>query len=201
MLNNIYPFTKRFFDVLGALLLAIPLLPIIVLIGLLTVLEDGFPIFYNSLRMGKSGTPFKMFKFRSMYNNSPDLRNSDGSTVNSPTDPRVTHIGRFIRRTSIDELPQIFNVIIGDMSFVGPRPSLTNTPYDQYNEVRKKRISVRPGITGYSQAYFRNSIGQEEKFRHDCYYVDNMSFLLDLKILCKTFASVFRSKNIYNKQV
>ena len=134
-----------------------------------------------------------------MYNNSPDLRNDDGSTMNSPKDPRVTRIGRFIRKTSIDELPQIFNVLIGNMSFVGPRPSLTNTPYNQYDEIRKKRVSVRPGITGYSQAYFRNSIEQEEKFKYDCYYVDHMSFFLDLKILCKTFISVFRSKNIYNK--
>ena len=85
------------------------------------------------------------------------------------------------------------------MSFVGPRPSLTNTPYSQYDEIRQKRVSVRPGITGYSQAYFRNSIEQEEKFKYDCYYVDHMSFFLDLKILCRTFISVFRSKNIYNK--
>lgn len=194
-----YSFIKRLLDIFISLLLSVPIFLIILPFEVLILIEDGFPIFYNSWRMGKNGVPFKMLKLRSMYNNSPDLRNDDGSTMNSPKDPRVTRIGRFIRKTSIDELPQIFNVLIGNMSFVGPRPSLTNTPYNQYDEIRKKRVSVRPGITGYSQAYFRNSIEQEEKFKYDCYYVDHMSFFLDLKILCKTFISVFRSKNIYNK--
>lgn len=194
-----YLFIKRLLDIFISLLLSVPIFLIILPFEVLILIEDGFPIFYNSWRMGKNGVPFKMLKLRSMYNNSPDLRNDDGSTMNSPKDPRVTRIGRFIRKTSIDELPQIFNVLIGNMSFVGPRPSLTNTPYNQYDEIRKKRVSVRPGITGYSQAYFRNSIEQEEKFKYDCYYVDHMSFFLDLKILCKTFISVFRSKNIYNK--
>lgn len=194
-----YSFIKRLLDIFISLLLSVPIFLIILPFEVLILIENGFPIFYNSWRMGKNGVPFKMLKLRSMYNNSPDLRNDDGSTMNSPKDPRVTRIGRFIRKTSIDELPQIFNVLIGNMSFVGPRPSLTNTPYNQYDEIRKKRVSVRPGITGYSQAYFRNSIEQEEKFKYDCYYVDHMSFFLDLKILCKTFISVFRSKNIYNK--
>ena len=194
-----YLFIKRLLDIFIPLLLSVPIFLIILPFEVLILIEDGFPIFYNSWRMGKNGVPFKMLKLRSMYNNSPDLRNDDGSTMNSPKDPRVTRIGCFIRKTSIDELPQIFNVLIGNMSFVGPRPSLTNTPYNQYDEIRKKRVSVRPGITGYSQAYFRNSIEQEEKFKYDCYYVDHMSFFLDLKILCKTFISVFRSKNIYNK--
>lgn len=194
-----YSFVKRFLDIFISLLLSVPVFLIILPFEVLILIEDGFPIFYNSWRMGKNGVPFKMLKLRSMYNNSPDLRNDDGSTMNSRKDPRVTHIGRIIRKTSIDELPQIFNVLIGNMSFVGPRPSLTNTPYSQYDEIRQKRVSVRPGITGYSQAYFRNSIEQEEKFKYDCYYVDHMSFFLDLKILCRTFISVFRSKNIYNK--
>lgn len=194
-----YSFVKRFLDIFISLLLSVPVFLIILPFEVLILIEDGFPIFYNSWRMGKNGVPFKMLKLRSMYNNSPDLRNDDGSTMNSPKDPRVTHIGRIIRKTSIDELPQIFNVLIGNMSFVGPRPSLTNTPYSQYDKIRQKRVSVRPGITGYSQAYFRNSIEQEEKFKYDCYYVDHMSFFLDLKILCRTFISVFRSKNIYNK--
>lgn len=194
-----YSFVKRFLDIFISLLLSVPVFLIILPFEVLILIEDGFPIFYNSWRMGKNGVPFKMLKLRSMYNNSPDLRNDDGSTMNSPKDPRVTHIGHIIRKTSIDELPQIFNVLIGNMSFVGPRPSLTNTPYSQYDEIRQKRVSVRPGITGYSQAYFRNSIEQEEKFKYDCYYVDHMSFFLDLKILCRTFISVFRSKNIYNK--
>ena len=101
-----------------------------------------------------------------------------------------------MRKTSIDELPQILNVLIGDMSFIGPRPTLVVTPYEQLKEIPKKRLTVRPGITGYAQAYYRNSITQEEKFKHDCYYVDNVSFILDVKILFQTVFSVLKRENI-----
>jgi len=158
---------------------------------------DKGPVFYNAYRMGKKGRRFKMFKFRSMKVNAPDLRNPDGSTYNAENDPRLTKIGRFLRKTSIDELPQLINVLIGDMSLVGPRPTLYSDKYPSYDEHTKKRYDVRPGITGYTQAYFRNSIGQEEKFKHDVWYVENLSFLLDMKILIKTFFSVIKRENIY----
>lgn len=191
-------FFKRFFD----LILALSILPfvilVILLIGPIIWVTDRGPIFYNAERMGKDGKIFKMFKLRSMYVNAPDIRNADGSTYNSDQDPRVTSIGRFIRKTSLDEIPQFLNVLIGDMSFVGPRPSLTTTPYEQYNFDRKKRVTVRPGITGYSQAYFRNSISQEEKFRLDAEYVDKISLWLDIKILFQTVFSVLCKKNINN---
>lgn len=132
-----------------------------------------------------------------MYVNAPDLRNSDGSTFNSNDDPRVTPIGKFLRKTSIDELPQLLNVLIGDMSFVGPRPTLTGTPVEEYDDILKKRASVRPGVTGYAQAYYRNSISQDEKFNKDCFYVDNISFFFDVKILWKTFFSVLKSDNVF----
>ena len=138
-----------------------------------------------------------MFKFRSMYVNSPDLRNADGSTFNSNEDPRVTPIGRFLRKTSIDEIPQLINVFIGDMSFVGPRPILTGIKPQDYDAVLNKRSTVRPGITGYAQAFYRNSITEQEKFNYDCYYVDNISFRLDLKILYRTFVSVIRKDNVF----
>mgnify|MGYP000831892889 FL=1 len=128
--------------------------------------------------------------------NAPDLRNADGSTFNSDHDPRVTRTGRFMRKTSIDEIPQILNVLKGDMSFIGPRPVLANKPYTEYDEIRRKRLTVRPGITGYSQAFFRNSITQDEKFQYDCYYVDHLTFRLDVKILFVTVYSVLRRKNI-----
>ena len=109
---------------------------------------DKGPVFYNAKRAGKRAKPFKMFKFRSMYVNSPDLRNADGSTYNGEDDPRVTRIGKILRKTSLDELPQLLNVLLGDMSFVGPRPTLATKTWDELDDVRKKRASIRPGITG-----------------------------------------------------
>ncbi|MBR0447328.1 MAG: sugar transferase [Clostridia bacterium] len=159
--------------------------------------EDKGPVFYNAPRRGKDGKTFTMFKLRSMYVDSPDIKNSDGSTFNSADDVRVTKVGRFMRKTSIDELPQILNVFLGDMSFIGPRPTLAVTPYEQLPELNKRRLAVRPGITGYAQAYYRNSITQQEKFQHDCYYAENLSFAMDVKILLQTITSVLKRKNIY----
>ena len=189
-------FFKRAIDiVLSLIALPFVLLAIIIMAPFIW-LEDRGPIFYNAERRGRNGKNFKMFKLRSMYVNSPDLKNPDGSTFNSDKDPRVTKIGRFMRKTSIDELPQMLNVLLGHMSFIGPRPTLTTTPYETLPPHRKKRLEVRPGITGYAQAYYRNSITQEEKFKHDCYYVDNVSFILDVKILFQTVFSVLKRENI-----
>lgn len=132
-----------------------------------------------------------------MYVNSPDLRNKDGSTFNSEDDPRVTKIGSIMRKLSLDEIPQLINVLIGDMSFVGPRPTLATKSYEELDVVMKKRLEVRPSITGYAQAYYRNSIGQDEKFKWDVYYAERISFILDIKILVKTIESVLGHKNIY----
>ena len=147
--------------------------------------------------MGRNGKSYLMYKFLSISVNAPDLRNQDGSTYNGDNDRRVTKIGRIIRKTSIDELPQLLNVLKGDMSIIGPRPTLATKSYDTLDKTRRKIVSVRPGITGYSQAYFRNSIEKQQKFNNDCYYVDNISFLFDLKILLKTISSVVLRKNIY----
>lgn len=191
---------KLFFKRVIDIIVSLSLLPFVILsitiLGPIIYFTDKGPIFYNAERIGKDGKVFRMYKLRSMYVNSPDLRNKDGSTFNIDNDPRVTPIGRIIRKTSLDEFPQFLNVLLGDMSLVGPRPSLTTTPYTEYNHIRKKRVSVLPGVTGYSQAYFRNSISQDEKFLCDCYYVDNISFILDLKILFMTFWSVLSHKNI-----
>lgn len=133
-----------------------------------------------------------------MYTNSPDLRNSDGSTFNSDMDHRVTKFGHIMRKYSVDELPQLLNVLKGDMSFVGPRPNLNSYDlnYDNLPIILKKRYSIQPGITGYSQAYYRNSISQDEKYKLDAWYADNISFSLDMKIVFKTFISVIKHKNI-----
>lgn len=190
-------FLKRFLDIVVSLIALPFVLLVVIVMAPLIYFEDKGPVFYNAPRRGKDGKEFKMFKLRSMYVNSPDLKNADGSTYNSAKDPRVTKIGRLMRKASVDELPQILNVLIGDMSFIGPRPTLPTTPYDQLPDSSKKRLSIRPGITGYAQAYYRNSIGQQEKFHYDCIYVDNVSFLLDVKILIKTVTSVLKRENIY----
>lgn len=188
---------KRLIDIIISLCILPFVIFEVILIGPIIYFTDKGSIFYNGKRVGKDGRIFKMFKLRSMYNNSKDIRNKDGSTYNNDYDPRVTPIGRIIRKTSLDEFPQFLNVLIGDMSLIGPRPSLTTTPYEKYNVVRKKRVTVRPGVTGYSQAYFRNSITQAEKFEHDCEYVDSISFKNDLNIFFKTIKSVLRKDNIY----
>ncbi|MEQ2912132.1 sugar transferase [Butyricimonas faecihominis] len=190
-------YIKRGIDFILALIVLPFVLFIIIILAPVIFISDPGPIFYNGSRRGRNGTPFKMFKFRSMYVNSPDVRNPDGSTFNGYNDPRVTAIGRFMRKTSIDEIPQLLNVLIGDMSFVGPRPTLATKSFDEVEVERRKRYDVKPGITGYAQAYFRNSISQEDKFRYDLYYVDHVSFKLDLKIMLQTVFSVIRRENIY----
>lgn len=188
---------KRMLDFTIALVATPFVVLIIIIMTPIIFLDDPGPIFYNAVRRGKNGKTFKMYKLRSMYVGSPDIKNSDGSTYNSATDPRVTKVGRIIRKLSIDEIPQILNVLKGDMSFIGPRPTLAKRPYEQLNDIQKKRVSVRPGITGYAQAYYRNSITQGEKFEYDCEYVDKISFWLDVKILVHTIFSVLKRENIY----
>lgn len=194
-------YVKRMLDIILSIIALPFVLLSIIIVGSAILLSDSGPIFYTGLRRGKNGKPFKMFKFRSMYVNAPDIRNADGSTYNSASDSRVTKVGKIIRKLSIDEIPQILNVLLGDMSFVGPRPTLATKTYDVIPLERRKRYDVRPGITGYAQAYYRNSISQEEKFKWDLYYVDHISFGLDLKILCKTILSVLRKENIYKQEI
>ena len=193
-------FFKRFFDIIIALLFLPFILFVFVVIAPIIYFTDKGPVFYNAKRAGKRAKQFKMFKFRSMYVNSPDLRNADGSTYNGEDDPRVTRIGKILRKTSLDELPQLLNVLLGDMSFVGPRPTLATKTWDELDDVRKKRASIRPGITGYSQAYYRNSITQDEKFAYDAYYVEHMSLWLDVKILLQTVISVIKRDHIFVQQ-
>lgn len=189
-------FFKRAIDIVLSLIATPFVLLVIVIMAPFIYLEDRGPVFYNATRRGKNGKNFKMLKLRSMYVNSPDLKNPDGSTYNSDNDPRVTKIGRFMRKTSVDELPQILNVLIGDMSFIGPRPTLVTVPYAELPEINKKRLQMRPGITGYAQAYYRNSISKEEKYEYDCFYVNNVTFRMDVKIILKTVISVLKRENI-----
>lgn len=195
-------FFKRIIDIcIGLVALPFVLLIILCCAPFIWWTDKG-PIFYNATRAGKGYKPFKMFKLRSMYVNSPDLKNPDGSTYNSDDDPRVTPIGRFMRKTSLDEFPQFLNVLIGDISFIGPRPKLYRPekyPKGLEGDI-KKSFSVKPGITGYAQAYYRNSITQDEKFHWDAYYAEHISFMLDMKIIFQTFYSVIGRKNINTEQ-
>lgn len=195
-------FFKRTLDIVGSLILLPFVLLEVIILAPFIHFTDGGPVFYNALRKGRKCKTFRMFKLRTMYVNSPDLKNPDGSTYNSAKDPRVTPVGRILRKTSLDEFPQMLNVLIGDMSFIGPRPTLATRPldYDSLEGDRKKRYSVRPGVTGYAQSLYRNAIPQDEKFRLDAYYVDHLSFLLDLKIIWKTVVSVLMRKNVNSQK-
>ena len=195
-------FFKRLIDIcIGLVALPFVLLVIVIFAPIIYFTDRG-PVFYNANRAGKDYKPFKMFKLRSMYVNSPDLKNADGSTYNSDNDPRVTPIGRFMRKTSLDEVPQFLNILKGDISFIGPRPKLyCPEKYPEgLPEYMKKSFTVKPGVTGYAQAYFRNSITSEEKFKWDAYYAENISFVMDVKIIFKTIKSVLFRENINTEQ-
>lgn len=187
---------KRLVDILLCLI-ALPFVLLVTIpIAIAIKVEDGGPVFYKSRRIGKGFKEFNMLKFRSMRVNAPDLRNNDGSTFNSKEDNRVTRIGRFIRETSLDELPQFFNVFVGHMSLVGPRAGDVESK-DTYEEDEKDKLLIRPGITGYTQAYYRNNLGVREKRLYDAWYAHNVSLFLDIKILFKTVATVLKRENVY----
>ena len=190
-------FFKRFFDIVVSFLTLPFVLLAFIFLAPIIKLTDGGPVFYNAPRVGKNGKIFKMFKFRSMKVNAPDIRNADGSTYNSANDPRVTKIGRFMRKTSLDELPQLLNVFLGHMSFIGPRPA-TPKLLENLTPLKEERMKVRPGITGYTQMMYRNSAQGDARYEADKYYVDNMSFALDVKIIFKTAIKVIKRENIYN---
>lgn len=190
---------KRIIDLILALL-ALPLWMIILsIIGPTIYFQDKGSVFYNADRLGRDGKIFKMYKFRSMKTNAPDIRNEDGSTFNAEDDPRLTDIGKFIRKTSIDETPQLLNVIKGDMSIIGPRPDLPeHIKLYEGNESRK--LEIRPGVTGFNQAYFRNTIPWKERINNDIYYIENLSMWMDIKIFFKTAVSVLRSEDVFLEQ-
>ena len=194
-----YKFIKRTFDLVCSLI-AFPFFCILyVIVGIAIKIEDRGPIFYMADRIGKDGTLLRMYKFRSMKVNSPNIVNPDGSTYNSPTDSRLTKVGKFIRETSIDEIPQIINVIKGEMSLIGPRAS----EYDAlpgYREDELDKLKVLPGITGYTQAYFRNGLTTREKRLKDAWYANNASLWLDTKIFFKTIQTVLKRENVYTNK-
>ncbi len=187
---------KRILDIVLCLI-GLPFVMLVLIpVAIAIKMEDGGPVFYHSMRLGVDFKEFGMLKFRSMRMNAPDLRNVDGSTFNSKDDPRVTKIGKFLRETSLDEIPQLFNVLVGQMSFIGPRAGDVESK-DTYEEDEKDKLLIRPGITGYTQAYYRNNLGVREKRLYDACYAHNVSFLLDVKILVRTVRTVLLHENIY----
>lgn len=188
-------FLKRVFDLLLGLIALPFLILIIIIVAPFIYFEDKGPVFYLASRIGYHGKPFKMLKFRSMMVNAPDIRLADGSTYNGEDDPRVTRVGRFLRKTSLDEVPQLLNVLVGQMSLIGIRPDPLDW-LEKYNEHERVILTVKPGITGYNQAYFRNGADGETKLRNDVYYAEHISFGLDLRIFFKTVRTVLFREHI-----
>ena len=190
----IYPFFKRFFDIVFSALLIIVLALPMLIVGLCIIIESRGGALFKQERLGKSAKVFKIYKFRSMCVGAE----SKGSGVYSARgDPRVTRVGKIIRATSLDELPLLFNIFLGQMSFIGPRPVLTYHPWplDEYTEEQKKRFNVRPGITGLAQINGRKNTPWVTRIRYDLQYVNELSLLTDAKIMFKTVAKVFKQES------
>ena len=180
---------KRLFDLVIAGPSVIFLSPLLVLIGILVRMKIGTPVLFCQERPGKNGKPFTIYKFRTMT----DERDKDGNLL--PDGERLTPLGRFLRKTSIDELPELFNVIKGDMSLVGPRPLLMQY-LDRYTPEQARRHEVKPGITGWAQVNGRNAISWEDKFKLDVWYVDNWSLWLDVRIILMTVWKILKREGI-----
>lgn len=180
---------KRFFDIFLSLALIVLFAPLYLLTGLLILWKMGRPLLFSQKRPGYKGKIFTIYKFRTMTNE----KDSNGNLL--PDVQRLHGVGKFIRSTSLDELPQLFNVLKGEMSFVGPRPLLVEY-LELYNGEQKKRHDVKPGITGWAQVNGRNAISWEQKFAYDVWYVVHRSFWLDMKILWLTFLKVFQRSGI-----
>lgn len=171
----------------------------IIIILLIKSTSEG-PVFFKQERLGKNGKVFKIIKFRTMIDNAEQIGTG---VITFENDPRITKVGSFLRKTSLDELPQLINVLKGDMSIVGPRPPVPYHPkkYEEYSEYEKKRFNVKPGITGYAQVNGRNNLTWEQRINMDVYYVDNRSFLLDLKIIILTMVKVLKREDIHSKDI
>ncbi|WP_309083906.1 sugar transferase [Chelativorans sp.] len=180
---------KRFVDIVGSALLLLLLLPLIAVIASLVRLRLGSPSIFRQTRPGKNARPFQLLKFRTMT----DARRADGTLL--PDSERLTEFGRFLRSTSLDELPELWNVLKGDMSLVGPRPLLMEY-LPLYSNEQARRHEVRPGLTGWAQVNGRNALSWEEKFAYDVWYVDNQSLWLDMKILAMTITKVITRTGI-----
>jgi lipopolysaccharide/colanic/teichoic acid biosynthesis glycosyltransferase len=187
---------KRIFDILVSLLVFIVFFVPMLIIAILVRIGSPGKAIFKQQRAGRNGKPFTILKFRTMRNDADPY----GSSPHSEDDPRLTRLGKFLRETSLDELPQVFNVLGGSMSLVGPRP-LYERQAAEWDQTQRRRLEVRPGITGYAQAYGRGQLTIEEKIEMDVHYVDNRSFWLDLRIILRTAGNIIRPRGeVYEKR-
>lgn len=199
--NNTYEKSKRLLDIMGSIIGLILTSPIFIIVALAIRIESKGNVIFTQKRVGLNGKEFNMYKFRSMVVNAEDLKEKlkDNNEMSGPMfkmrdDPRITKVGKFIRKTSIDELPQLFNILRGEMSFVGPRPSLPNE-VKEFEDWIMKRLCVKPGLTCYWQVMGRNNIDFEEWMKLDIKYINDRSFWLDIKLILKTVFVLFGDKN------
>jgi lipopolysaccharide/colanic/teichoic acid biosynthesis glycosyltransferase len=190
MSNSFYAkYIKRLIDIILSLLVIVLFCWLYAIVAILVRVKLGSPVLFKQTRPGKDEKIFNMFKFRTMT----DERDANGELL--PDEVRLTSFGSFLRKTSLDELPEFFNILKGDMSFIGPRPLLVKyLPY--YNERERLRHSIRPGLTGWAQAHGRNAISWEKKFEYDVWYVEHMSFLTDIRVIIDTVKAVLHSEGV-----
>lgn len=182
-----YKYTKRWIDVIvGIIFLLLGILPMI-LIAIAIKLESKGPVIFKQVRTGKDGKKFNLYKFRSMV--------QENNVLDAKTEDKTTRVGAFIRNTSLDELPQILNILKGDMSFIGPRPWIVEY-YENFTDYQKKRVSVRPGVTGLTQAMGRNNLSIFDKINYDIEYVDHYSLKMDIKVILLTIKAVFAKTGV-----
>ena len=199
MKTKLYLHIKRILDIIFSFIGIIILLPIFLLVAIAIKIDSKGPVIFKQKRLGKDGKEFNIYKFRSMVVGAEKI----GTGVYSKKgDSRVTKVGNFIRMTSIDELPQLVNILKGEMSFIGPRPVLTYHPwkFEEYTKEQAKRFDVRPGITGWAQIHGRKDVEWHKRIELDIYYVEHISFLLDVKIFLKTIYNVILMKDNVNKE-
>lgn len=201
--NGVYEFLKRTMDILASLAGLIVLSPVLIIVSIMILIDSKGPIIFSQDRIGKNGRRFKMYKFRSMVVDAEKLKKKlleqnemSGPMFKMKDDPRITGIGKFIRKTSIDELPQLVNVLKGEMSLVGPRPSLPHE-VEKFEPWMMKRLQVKPGLTCYWQVSGRNNIDFEEWMQLDIDYVNDRNLFLDIKLIFKTFFVLFGDKNAH----
>ena len=199
--KKVYTFFKRVFDIFSSLIAIIVFSPIILLVAIAVKIDSKGPIVFGHTRIGKNGVPIKVYKFRSMVQNADEVFNNFTeeqkkeyyTNFKLDNDPRITKVGDFLRKTSLDELPQLFNILIGNMSVVGPRP-IVQKEIEKYGVYANKMFSVTPGLTGYWQANGRSDTSYDERVQMDMYYIDNRSFSMDMKIIFKTVISVIKKE-------
>jgi lipopolysaccharide/colanic/teichoic acid biosynthesis glycosyltransferase len=192
------PTGKRLIDLAAAFIACATLLPFMLIVAVVVRITSEGPVLFRQVRVGLGGTPFTMLKFRTMVVNAPDIRNPDGSTFNSHNDPRLTPPGALLRKTSVDELPQLWNVLLGDMSLVGGRPDLPDA-LSNYAGTQGDRLLVKPGLTSWAIVNGRNNVPVETRRELDAWYARNVSLALDAKIVLATVVLVLGRKGVINE--